>query len=130
MLFFGHRFIESENFYHISDIESISKTPSNSNIYLEFNEENLDIINYLNENRVSFALCIHNLTEMAYASSLNAKYIIVKPDIAKTAQSTAESYLFDAKILVSITHEDEIEEMLLLNIDGVLFPNAVIKINS
>ncbi|MEA1983667.1 MAG: hypothetical protein U9N39_08985 [Campylobacterota bacterium] len=130
MLFFGHRFLENEKLYHVNDIESISKTPSNSNIYLGFHEKNLDIIEHLNENGVSFTLSVANVTELAYASALNAKYIVVNPALAKTAQSIAESYLFDAKILVNIESEDEIEEMLLLNVDGVLFSNAVVKINS
>lgn len=130
MLFFGHRYIENEKFYHVSDIESISKTPSNTTIYLNFNEENLDIITHLNSANISFALSVENITELVYASSLNATYIIVKPTLASTAQSIAESYLFDAKILVHIESEEEIEEMVLLNIDGVIFSNAIVKINS
>jgi len=130
MLLFGHRFIESENFYHISDIEAISKTPSNSTIYLAFTESNLDVIKYLNQNSVTFALSINTLTELIYASSLDATYIIVTQELAKSAQNIAESYLFDAKILVSIETEDSIEEMAELGIDGVIFSNAIIKINS
>ena len=47
MLIFGHRFIESENFYHIPNIQAIKNTPPNSTIYLDFSEENLDIIKQL-----------------------------------------------------------------------------------
>ena len=130
MLLFGHRFIENENFYHIIDSEAISKTPPNSTIYLEFKENNLDIIKNLNENSVTFALSINTLTELIYASSLGATYIIVSQELAKSAQNIAESYLFDAKILVSIESEESIEEMAELNIDGVIFSNAIIKINS
>ncbi|MDQ1268226.1 MAG: hypothetical protein QG560_869, partial [Campylobacterota bacterium] len=50
--------------------------------------------------------------------------------LAKTAQNVAESYLFDAKILVMIEDEDEIEELALLAIDGVIFSNAIVKILS
>ena len=130
MLLFGHRFIESEKFYHISDIDAISKTPPNATVYLEFSEENLDIIKHLNANSVSFTLSVSNITELIYASSLNATFIVVSQELAKSAQNIAESYLFDAKILVSIENEDTISEMALLNIDGVIFSNAIIKINS
>ena len=65
-----------------------------------------------------------------YASSLNARYIIVDKEMAKTAQNIAENYLFDAKILVKIESEDEIEEIAILGIDGVLLSNAVVKITS
>ena len=130
MLFFGHKFLESEKFYHVMDIEAIKNTPPSSTVYLNFNESNLDVINHLNENEVRFALTVQNVTELMYASALNARYIVVNAELAKTAQSVAESYLFDAKILVHIDSEDEIEEMALLSVDGVLFSNAIIKVNS
>ncbi len=130
MLLFGHRFIKSEKFYHITDIEAILNTPPSSTIYIQFSEENLDIIEYANDNDVAFALSVQNITELIYASALYASYIIVTSDMAKTAQSIAENYLFDAKIIVKIEDEDAIEEMAELGIDGVLFSNAIVKINS
>lgn len=128
MLLFGHRFIPSQSFYHISDIDSITKTPPSSTLYLTFSEENLDIITYLQENLLSFALSIKNITELIYASSLGASYIILDKELAKTAQKIAETYLFDAKILAVVEDDDEIEELALLGIDGVIFSNAIIKI--
>lgn len=128
MLFFGHRFIESEKFYHIFDIDTVIQTPPASTMYLEFDEKNLDIIRYLNTNHINFALHVKNITELVYASSLDAKYCIVDQKLAKTAQKIAESYLFDAKILAHIEDEDEIEEMTLLGIDGVIFAEAIVKV--
>lgn len=128
MLFFGHRFIESEKFYHVFDIETIIQTPPSSTIYLEFEEKNLDIISYLQQNSIKFALKVKNITELMYASTLGASYIHVDQKLAKTAQKIAENYLFDAKILVHIDSEDEIEEMALLGIDGVIFAEAIVKI--
>ncbi len=130
MLLFGHRFIKSEKFYHILEVEAIKKTPPSSLIYLDFSEENLDIINYLHENSIHFALGIQNITELIYASSLDASFIVVSKELAKTAQSIAESYLFDAKVLAHIEDEEEIEEFALLSIDGVIFPSAFVKISS
>lgn len=130
MLIFGHRFIPSESLYHTPNIDSITNTPPSSIIYLEFSEDNLDIIEHANLNQISFALSVANITQLIYASSLNAKYILVSQEMAKTAQSIAESYLFDAKVLVSIETEEEIEELALLGVDGVIFSNAIIKTNS
>ena len=130
MLIFGHRFIPSESFYHISNIDDISNTPPSSTIYLAFDESNLDIIKYANENSIEMALLVKNTTGLIYASSLKARYIIVEKEMAKTAQNIAENYLFDAKILVKIDSENEIEEIALLGIDGVLLSNAVVKITS
>jgi len=128
MLIFGHRFIGSEKFYHITSIESIQNTPSSSTLFLEFNEDNLDIIKHLGLNNVNFSLEVKNITQLIYASSLGASYILVQQDLAKTAQDLAQTYLFDAKILVMINNEEAIEELALLGVDGVIFPNAIIKI--
>ncbi|UCN00679.1 hypothetical protein LCX93_01840 [Sulfurimonas sp. SWIR-19] len=130
MLLFGHRFIKSEKFYHVSDTDAIVQTPPASIIYLEFEEKNLDIIEYLNQNSIKFALKVQDVTELIYASALGAGYIHVEQKLAKTAQKIAENYLFDAKILVHIENEDEIEEMALLGIDGVVFTEAIVKIAS
>ncbi len=130
MLFFGHRFLKSQKFYHVFDIDTITTTPPSSTIYIEFEESNLDIISYLDENAIKFALKVKNITETVYASSLNAAYIVVEPSLAKTAQKIAENYLFDAKILAHIEDEDEIEEFALLGIDGVIFPSAVVRVTS
>jgi hypothetical protein len=130
MLLFGHRFIPNDIFYHVFSIQSIEKTPPSSKIYLSFGEKNLDIITHLQLNQIPFALGIADITELIYASALGASYIVVDKELAKTAQSIAENYLFDAKILVHITQESEIEEMALLGIDGVIFPEAIVKVSS
>jgi len=130
MLIFGHKFIPSESLYHIIDIDSITHTPPSSTLYIKFSEENLDIIEHLNVNKIEFALDVNNITELIYASALGAKYILLSREMAKTAQNIAENYLFDAKILAHISDNDEIEELALLGVDGVILSNAIIKINS
>lgn len=130
MIFFGHKFLKNETFYHIFDIDSILHTPPSSIIYMEFEEKNLDIINHAALNSVKIALHVKSITEILYASSLGASYIVIEKELAKTAQNIAENYLFDAKILALIEDEDEIEELALLGVDGVIFSNAIIKIVS
>ena len=130
MLFFGHRFIESEKFYHVFDIDAILTTPPASTLYVEFSENNLDIISYMQQNQLRFALKVSNMTQVVYASALNAAYIVVESDLAKSAQSIAENYLFDAKILAHIDTEEAIEELALLGVDGVIFPSAVVRISA
>jgi len=130
MLIFGHRFIKNNFFYHINDIDAIKNSPSNSIIFLPFDEENLDIVEYLQKNDISFALEVKNINEILYASALEASFIIVTKKNSKTAQEIANEYIFDAKILVRIKDEEEIADMAILGIDGVLFQNAIIKISS
>jgi len=130
MLLFGHRFIQNEIFYAISEADEIIATPPGSTLFIKFSEENLDLIEYAGLNNMPFVICVDDITELIYASALGAKYIALKKELAKTAQKIAETYLFDAKILVRIDSEDEIEEMAILGIDGVLFSNAIIKANA
>ena len=129
MLLFGHRFIESEKFYHINSIEAVDHTPSNSTLFLNFSEKNLDIIEHLRANGIRFALEVKSVTEAVYAENLDAKYIIVNHVIAKNLQKIAENYLFDAKIIAHCDDEERIEEFAFLGIDGVVFSEAIIKIN-
>jgi len=130
MIFFGHKFIDSPSFYHINSIDSLQHTPPSSTVYLEYSKENLDIIKYLQINSIYMALKISTVTELVYASALGAKYIIVSKDLATTSQKIAENYLFDAKILVMIEDEKDIEDLAISGIDGVIYSNAIIKINS
>ena len=130
MLIYGHRFIPSNSFYHVLDIESISNTPPSCIIHIEFSEENLDIISHANLNQITTSICVKNITEIIYASSLEASFIVVHNELAAEAQKIANEYLFDAKILVLVENESEIEKFALLGIDGVIFPNAIIHTNS
>jgi hypothetical protein len=126
VILLGHKFIQSESLYHVTSIDAIVNTPPSCTLFLNFKEENLDIISHAQNNNVTFALKVANITEVIYASSLGAKYIVVEKALAKTAQDIAENYLFDAKILVEIQKDEEIEGMALLNIDGVIYPQAII----
>ena len=130
MIILGHRFIPSFNFFHVPNIDAINNTPPNSCIFLEFSEDNLETIEHLRDNELSFCLSVENVTQVIYASSLGASYILIDKELAKTAQNLANNYLFDAKILVKVEKEEEIEELGLVGVDGILFSNAIIKINS
>ena len=130
MILLGDPLIDYTPLYHVASIEAIEHTPPSSIIYLEFNKTNLDIIKHASSNGVAFALEIHNITELIYAAGLGAHYILCSKELGKTAQQIAENYLFDAKILVHIQDEDEIEELAIQGIDGVVFANAIVKTNT
>lgn len=127
MIIIGHRFIPSDSFFHVPNIDAIKNTPPSSCIYLEFSEDNLETINHATKNNICLALSAKNVTEVVYASNLGASFIVVDKELANSAQNIANEYLFDAKILVSIENEDEIEEFAQESIDGVIFSNAIIK---
>ena len=127
MIIIGHRFIPSENFYHVTNIDAIKKTPPSSCVYLDFSEENLETIKHANNNDICLALGVKDITELLYASNLGASYILVHSEFAPLAQNLANEYLLDAKILALIEDENEIEELALASIDGVILKNAIIK---
>jgi hypothetical protein len=128
MLIFGHEYLHSARFYHIHAIEAIAQTPSNALLFIEFSEKNLDIITYMQANALDFALSATSLKEALFSEHLGAKYIVCTQDIAKAIQGRAEHYLFDAKILCRIENDSEIETLAFEGIDGVIYPDAIIKV--
>ncbi len=127
MLLFGHDYVAYEHFYHIDDINVIATTPPNSTILVTFEAANLDIVAYLKENLVAFALEVASLKESIFAENLGAKYIITDETLAKTVQKCAEHYLFDAKILCRVSDDEAIERLALEGIDGIIYAEAIIK---
>lgn len=130
MLLFGHPYVPSQPFYHIDAIEAIRHTPANSVVTLFFTPENLDIIEYLAQNSVRFALHIETITDAVIAENLGASYLIVLPKHAEAIQKVAEHYLFDAKILGYLEEMKDLEDLIELRLDGAIFSDSIIKINS
>lgn len=130
MLLFGHPYVPSQPFYHIDAIEAIRHTPANSVVALYFAPENLDILEYLRQNGIRFALHITTATEAVIAENLGASYFIVLPKDAQEIQKVAEHYLFDAKVLGYIEEMEDLEDLIELRLDGAIFAEAIIKINT
>ncbi|MDD2265979.1 hypothetical protein [Sulfuricurvum sp.] len=130
MLLFGHPYIPSETFYHIDAIEAVRLTPANSVVTLFFAPENLDIIDYLRQNSVRFALHIETITDAVLGENLGAAYLIVSPKNGPEIQSVAEHYLFDAKVLGYVEDMDHLESLIDMRLDGAIFADAIIKINT
>lgn len=130
MLLFGHPYIDFEPFYHIAEIDEIERTPSNSTLLTGFDERNLDLIKHMQQNGLSFALEVEEIEALVFAHNLGARYIIVSATFAKEAQSVAEHYLFDAKILARLQKEGDLSEKIKDGIDGVIYPQAIVKISS
>lgn len=128
MILLGHPHVQHEKLYHISSIEAIEHTPSNSTLVFSYNSEVFDLIEHARDNSLEFALEVSSLKDAIIGENLDAKYILLKRDIAKSVQRAADTYLFDAKILVHIEDEDSIESFANEGIDGVVFAEAIIKI--
>lgn len=130
MLLFGHPYVSSQPFYHIDAIEAIRHTPSNSVVALYFSPENLDIIDYLRQNSIRFALHVESITDAVIAENLGASYLIVLPKHSSEIQKVAEHYLFDAKVLGYLDNMEDLEDLIELRLDGAIFAEAIIKITT
>ncbi len=129
MLLFGHPYIPFTPFYHITESSDVDGTPPNSTLFVTFDIENLDLITFLNQHQLPFALEVKSLEEVVFAHNLNAKYIVVQDHLAKSAQNCAETYLFDAKILCRMENEASIEEKIIEGVDGLIYAQAIVKIS-
>lgn len=129
MLLFGHAHIPHEKLYHIASIDAISHTPSNATILMDFDENVYELIEHARANAICFALNIHSLREAILAENLDVKYILCSPKQAQSIQKAADTYMFDAKILVHSEDENLIEELASGGIDGIIFSEAIIKVS-
>lgn len=130
MLLFGHPYVPSQPFYHIDSIEALRHTPSNSVVTLHFAPENLDIIEHLRQNGVRFALHIETAVNAVIGENLGASYLIVLPKYAAVIQKVAEHYLFEAKVLGYIENIENFDNLIEMRLDGAIFSDSIIKINS
>ncbi|KIM11042.1 MAG: hypothetical protein KU37_08025 [Sulfuricurvum sp. PC08-66] len=128
MLLLGHPLFKKPPFYDVTSIDAILQTPSNSTLYIAYRPELHDVIEHCALNRIAFALGVKNVREAVYAHNYGASYIITTRIIAPLIQKIAENYMFDAKVLVWIEREEEIEEVANLGIDGAIFPEGIVKV--
>jgi len=125
MLIIGHSDVEFEPFFFIKSIADIEVTPPNSTVVFEYSKTTLEIIRYCQNNEISFALICDELKDTLLANANRADFIICDKLIAKDAQSFANEYMFDSKILLYATKESELLECAKLGIDGIIFENAI-----
>ncbi len=128
MIIYGHRYIDSKQFYHIKDIDSISRTPSNSTLLITFKEANLDLVKYCKANDVAFILEVSSVKEAIFAKNLGAWGVIVERSLARSVQKIAQEYLFDTKVLCRVESDESIESVAFESIDAVVFKEAIVKV--
>jgi hypothetical protein len=130
MLILGHPHLPFEPLYHIDGIEAIAHTPAGSTVLFEWNGANLDLVEHCRANDLPFALEAATVKDALFAENADARFILVELPLAKSVQKVAETYLFDAKILTRIEDESQIEAVAFEGIDGVIFPEAIVKVTA
>lgn len=122
MILIGDDLIPFENISKVTKTEDIKQTTSNSTVIFDFEET---VLKYCFDNQISSAVIVFNIKEAIYSNSLKAKYIICSKELAQKVQKIADNYMFDSRILVIIESNNEIEEIALNEIDGVIYKKLV-----
>jgi len=129
MLILGHPHIPHEKLYHVNSVEAIIHTPSNATLLFEYNNEVFELVEHVKANNIDFAMQVSTLKDAILSESLDAKFILVAQELSLAVQKAADTYLFDAKILVSAQDDTSIEPLALNGIDGLILPEAIIKVS-
>ncbi len=122
MILIGDKNIPYENIKIVYDIDDIKNTKANSIVLFDFN---IALLKYTQLNDVKSAVLVHNIKDVIYASNLDAFYIIPNNDILIKTQKLADNYMFDSKILAIIENDEELEQMALEEIDGVIYKELI-----
>lgn len=125
MKIFGHPWLPSEEFYPISSITEIEKTPPNSTVLLSPLSFSLKLAHYCNKNRVAYVLEVRSIKDALFANQMGCRYVVTEKSLAKELMPIAQNYLFDTQILAKIKEESEIEELAKDGVDGVIFSKII-----
>jgi len=126
MIIIGHPDIPFEPFYYVESIEEIAKTPPNSTLWLGSFASAKEIAKHCFKNHIAYGVMAESVNDALLSNALHARYILADHSLASKLQKIAENYLFDAKILVPISDESEMETTAEAGIDGVIFQDAII----
>ncbi|OCL87065.1 hypothetical protein AAX26_01373 [Aliarcobacter thereius] len=122
MKIIGDSLIPFEEFYIVNNIEDISKTRANSQIFFNFDEK---LLKYSFEQSLNFFVEVKSVKEAIYSNSLNARYIVCDKILARKLQKIADNYIFDSKILALISSNEEFEDIAEAEIDGVIYEKTI-----
>ena len=126
MIVIGHPWIEGSFFRKVFSKEDIARTDANEVVLLEPLVDSHDLAAYCQANQITYAVTASTINDAILANALGASYLVCEEDDAMVVQPIAETYLFDAKVLVLIHEEKEIAKIARSGIDGVIFPEAIV----
>ena len=125
MLLIGHPWVKSPTFHKVFSLDGIELSKPDQVLLLEPLTDSHKLAEHCQQNGITYAVVVNSINEAILANALGASYIICEEDTALMVQPIAESYLFDAKVLVLIEQEKEITKIARGGIDGVLFAQAI-----
>jgi len=124
VIILGHSLIPFKPLKRVIKIEDIKKTEPNCTILIDFDDK--ELLQYSSTQDISLAIYVKNLKDACLANALGAKFILVNEGLSKKVQNTATEYLFDAKIILQVKDENDIEKAAENAIDGVIFKEGIV----
>ena len=124
MLIIGHSLIPFKPFTRVTKIEDIKKTEPNCTVLIDFHDK--ELVQYSVTQDISLALHVKSIKDACLANAIGAKFIVVDDLLSKQVQDVATEYLFDAKVILLVEDEKQIEFAAKNSIDGVIFYKAIL----
>ncbi|MFV0481762.1 MAG: hypothetical protein ACK5LP_07230 [Campylobacteraceae bacterium] len=129
MIIIGHENVPFQPFFWIKTVDDINLAPEKSPIIFKQNSAKFkELVLACSKKNREFANEVFSINEALIANANRATFLVVNSlELAKGLQKIAEDYLFDAKILLRITKEKDLEKIAQKGIDGVVFPQGEIN---
>jgi len=119
MIILNDRRFSDEKFCKVKNREDIEHSPNNSTLLFQYNEKDLNLYKFCENNNIEYAVEITSITEFIFIHNLNAKYAFCDDiELAKNLQKIADNYLTETKIIIKAPIK-KIEKIALLEIDGI-----------
>lgn len=125
MIIIGHPWIKSSRFRYAFSQEDIKQIQADDIVLLEPLSDSHMHARYCQANHIPYGVVVSTVEDAVLANALGASYIICEEDDALEIQPVAQTYLFDARVLVLVYDPKKISKIAKEGIDGVLFAEAI-----
>ena len=126
MIIIGHPWVESPPFRRVYTSQDIEQSNNGEVLLLQPLVDSHELAKFCAKEGLRFAVTVSSINDAILANALGAHYIVCQEHDAMVIQPIAENYLFDTKVLALINDEKEISKIARSEIDGVIFPGAII----
>jgi hypothetical protein len=121
MILLNHPDLKSQKVVFVDSSTDVLTTPTGSLLVYTFDRTMIENYQQMITGGLPLAIEVASIVELLLVASFSPRFCIVPTFLAKEAQRLATNYLWDTKVIVAITREQEIVWASLLELDGVLF---------
>jgi len=119
MIILNDKRFSEEKFFEVNNKNDIENSPNNSTIIFKYNEDNISLYKFCQNNNIEYVVEITSIKEFIFIHNLGAKYAFCDDiELAKNLQKIADNYLTETKVIIKAPIK-KIEKIALLEIDGI-----------